>query len=107
MVIDNQNAGHTVFPTPSRILIACVFTVTWHEVGMSALGQQRPNEAIDIESALTSTPDRSLHRTDALGQEETSIFRNRAIQTLSTAGGRWPSENQAPTSFEPLARSEL
>ena len=27
-------------------------------------GQERPNEAIDIESALTSTPDRSLHRTN-------------------------------------------
>jgi len=30
---------------------------------MSQLGQQRPNEAIDFESALTSTPDITLHRT--------------------------------------------
>jgi hypothetical protein len=30
---------------------------------MSQLGHSRPNEAIDFESALTSTPDISLHRT--------------------------------------------
>jgi hypothetical protein len=30
---------------------------------MSGSGQTLPNEAIDIESALTSTPDVSLHRT--------------------------------------------
>jgi hypothetical protein len=29
----------------------------------SATGQQRPNEAIDFESALASTPDITLHRT--------------------------------------------
>jgi hypothetical protein len=29
-------------------------------------GQQRPNEAIDFESALTSTPDITLHRTSSL-----------------------------------------
>jgi hypothetical protein len=31
--------------------------------GRSPLGQQRPNKAIDFESAMTSTPDISLHRT--------------------------------------------
>jgi len=29
----------------------------------SGVGHERPNEAIDFESALTSTPDISLHRT--------------------------------------------
>jgi len=29
---------------------------------MSEMGHSRPNEALDFESALTSTPDISLHR---------------------------------------------
>ncbi len=32
--------------------------------GRHFIGQQRPNEAIDFESALTSTPDNTLHRTE-------------------------------------------
>src|SRR5271167_3477789 len=35
------------------------------EAAMSLLGLSQPNEAIDFESALTSTPDISLHRTTA------------------------------------------
>ena len=34
---------------------------------MSVQGQQRPNEAIDFESALTSTPDITLMRVSCLG----------------------------------------
>jgi hypothetical protein len=48
------------------------------------MGQSRPNEAIELESAFTSTADIPLHRTNRRGGPRTEVNR---IDNFNDGGG--------------------
>jgi hypothetical protein len=70
----------------------------------SGSGHQRPNETIDFESALTSTPDISLHRTIRRGQ-----IRTPALQRFDETGEEawWPLFDEAKRPLFPELMAEL